>query len=89
MGVKWNWEEAFDAQIVQKVLPKLHGSRRKLENLLINLCYFFHSGKTLPQDEISTEEIIQKTGALFTMSFEKTKEMLITLRKNQFVSFIH
>ena len=86
---KWNWEEAFDAQIVQKVLPKLHGSRRKLENLLINLCYFFHSGKTLPQDEISTEEIIQKTGALFTMSFEKTKEMLITLRKNQFVSFIH
>lgn len=86
---KWNWEEAFDVQIVQKVLPKLHGSRRKLETLLLALCGFFFAGKNIISDESLPEEIIQKTGGLFKMSFEKTKEMLLTLRRNQFVSFIH
>jgi hypothetical protein len=33
----WAFEEAMDAQICQKVLPKLHGSRRKLEPLLCAL----------------------------------------------------
>lgn len=86
---KWSWEEAFDAQIVQKVLPKLHGSRRKLESLLLALCGFFFAGKIMSSDESLAEETIQKTGGFFRMSFEKTKEMLLTLRQNQFVSFIH
>jgi len=83
-----NWEDFLDAQIVQKILPKLHGSRRKLESLLICLCCYFQTGKTLPQDE-NAEEIIQNTGGIFRMSFEKAKEMLLTLRRDQFVSFIH
>jgi energy-coupling factor transporter ATP-binding protein EcfA2 len=33
----WNFAEAVDAQICQKILPKLHGSRRKLEPLLCAL----------------------------------------------------
>jgi len=86
---KWNWEEALDAQITQKILPKLHGSRRKLENLLIDLCRFFYSGKNVPDDESNADEVIKETGGLFRMSFEKTKEMLFALRRNQFVSFIH
>lgn len=33
-GVGWTFESAMDAQILQKLLPKLHGSRRGLEPVL-------------------------------------------------------
>jgi len=29
---KFDWQEALDIQILQKILPKLHGTRAKLEN---------------------------------------------------------
>ena len=44
----WSFEEAMDAQVVQKLLPKLHGSRRRLEPLLCGLaalCYYPHEWK--------------------------------------------
>jgi len=56
---------------------------------LLGLCGFFFAGKIMSSDESLAEETIQKTGGFFRMSFEKTKEMLLTLRRNQFVSFIH
>lgn len=37
-----NWMRYFDAQIKQKMLPKLHGSQRVLEDVLrelLELCY--------------------------------------------------
>ncbi len=33
----WNWRLAMDAQILQKILPKLHGSKRKIGSLLAAL----------------------------------------------------
>jgi hypothetical protein len=33
----WNWEENMDVQILQKILPKLHGSKRKMEPILNGL----------------------------------------------------
>ncbi len=45
----WSFQEAMDAQVVQKLLPKLHGSRRRLEPLLCGLaalCYYPHEWKT-------------------------------------------
>ncbi|KAF5053244.1 hypothetical protein DSECCO2_400390 [anaerobic digester metagenome] len=36
--VTWdNWDRYFDAQIMQKMLPKIHGSQRELENVLKEL----------------------------------------------------
>ena len=38
----WTFEAGFDAQIVQKLLPRLHGSQRKIEGILAalaSLCY--------------------------------------------------
>ena len=36
--IEWdNWERYFDAQIKQKVLPKLHGSEKAIGNVLTNL----------------------------------------------------
>ena len=33
----WDWKENIDTQILQKILPKLHGSKRKMERILIDL----------------------------------------------------
>jgi|GEM_PF-6420004 len=41
-GADWRFDEGMDAQIVQKLLPKLHGSRRAIEPMLCawaTLCY--------------------------------------------------
>ena len=35
-----NWERYFDAQIKQKILPKLHGSQKAIGNVLDNLFRF-------------------------------------------------
>ena len=37
-----NWQRYFDAQIMQKMLPKVHGSQRELDIVLeklFKLCY--------------------------------------------------
>jgi energy-coupling factor transporter ATP-binding protein EcfA2 len=36
-GDGWQFNEALDAQVLQKLMPKLHGSRRKLEPVLNTL----------------------------------------------------
>ena len=41
----WDFKDALDAQILQKILPKFHGPRKKLEPLLCALgafCYYNH-----------------------------------------------
>ena len=36
-GPAWNYKDALDAQIIQKLMPKLHGSARKLDGVLDKL----------------------------------------------------
>jgi 5-methylcytosine-specific restriction protein B len=36
-GEGWNYKEALDAQVMQKLMPKLHGSARKLTGVLDTL----------------------------------------------------
>ncbi|HVB57160.1 MAG TPA: hypothetical protein VNE63_12115 [Candidatus Acidoferrales bacterium] len=48
-GESETFRDAWDSQILQKVLPKLHGSRRKLEPILLALsayCYMEHKWST-------------------------------------------
>ncbi|HEU4964379.1 MAG TPA: hypothetical protein VFV52_11095 [Bacilli bacterium] len=42
-GDNWRFEDAMDAQIMQKLLPKLHGSRKSLEGVLHSLAVLCHS----------------------------------------------
>ena len=86
-----DWQRALDLQVLQKVLPKLHGSRRKLESTLVALGYFcFH----LISDEGSASSISgfdplrpPSDQPRLSRSFTKVQRMLNTLRANQFVSF--
>ena len=40
----WDWKAAMDAQILQKILPKLHGSKRKIGSLLAALARYCERG---------------------------------------------
>ncbi len=45
---EWSFDDAMDAQVVQKLLPKLHGSRKKLEAVLCALaalCFYGREGQ--------------------------------------------
>ena len=72
---EWNnWERYFDAQIKQKMLPKLHGSERVLGeaiNELSKLC-------------LDSSENIR-----FSTSYQKIKEMEKVLYEQRYVSFIN
>lgn len=42
----WDWQRCFDEQMMQKVLPKLHGDQAKLEAVLAALIVYCRTGKT-------------------------------------------
>lgn len=44
-GPTWRFEQALDAQVIQKLMPKLHGSHRKLYPTLMELQKFCEDNK--------------------------------------------
>ncbi|NDD30090.1 MAG: DUF3578 domain-containing protein, partial [Proteobacteria bacterium] len=79
--------EALDLQVMQKILPRLHGSRRQLEGLLQKLgryCHHLNAKNASSADDPTTWDREQ---AKLPRSFEKLCRMLKRLRANQFVSF--
>lgn len=77
-----NWNRYFDAQIKQKMLPKLHGSERAIgETLedLFNACFLEDSGRTF----------YVETSYKYPQSAKKLKEMKEVLNKQRYVSFIN
>jgi 5-methylcytosine-specific restriction protein B len=90
---KWSWVDAFDAQLLQKILPKLNGSRRRLEDLLVRLTIFCESGKVPPLAGNMPAHLqsvpVKRQTAVFKNSYRKLCDMLDAVRRDQFVSFIH
>ncbi|MFA8389147.1 MrcB family domain-containing protein [Burkholderia ubonensis] len=80
-----------DRIVMQKVLPRLHGSRRRLELPLLALAQFC---RDLP-DSVATDdklptlaiEEVPEQGAALPIAHAKTVRMLRSLRANQFASF--
>lgn len=101
-GQTW-FDAAMDAVVIQKLLPKLHGSRAKLESLLIDLALLCawdaatHGAKLAQNDGEKKSakssaallaEFEKEPGkARYPRSFEKLTRMLEKLRRDQFVSF--
>lgn len=54
-GAGWNFNTAMDAQILQKLLPKLHGSRNVLEPVLCTLAILCFTKRTWELDDESNE----------------------------------
>lgn len=82
----WEFEQIMDAAIAQKLLPKLHGSRRKLEKVLFSL-------GQLCVTEGEAEELLKKPESInwgnvkYPISFEKIVRMHKGLVENGFTSF--
>ena len=80
-------EEALDRQLMQKLLPRLHGARRQIEPTLIALAsYAWAPGADqVLQDPL--EPPASDDGPALPVSFAKLQRMIRRVRINQFVSF--
>lgn len=100
---KRNWLSDLDDEIMQKILPRLHGSRNRLGPLLGGLACYLHAvdrnaadeyfpadGDELAAKSIGDPEFraMTKAAARFPRSFGKIKMMAEILVEEQFVSFI-
>ena len=77
-----NWKRYFDAQIKQKMLPKLHGSERAIGETLDSLykaCFL----------EDSSQAISVETSYKYPESAKKLNQMKDALDKQRYVSFIN
>ncbi len=82
---KTDWRQALDVQVLQKILPRLHGSKKRIEPTLVVLArYCFALGEGDDLDPLNPPE--DKT-AVLPASFAKLVRMIGIARVNQFVSF--
>ncbi|MEP6872695.1 MAG: hypothetical protein ABI939_12720, partial [Anaerolineaceae bacterium] len=95
-GRGWTFETAFDAQVVQKLLPKLNGSQRAIEPTLRALAALCLAGDD-PDGKRQEEAIEFAEGkakmpgpeavARYPLSRSKLLRMARTVAQNGFVSF--
>jgi 5-methylcytosine-specific restriction protein B len=83
-------EQALDRIVLQKVLPRLHGARRRLELPLLSLLQYC---RDLPETVDSDEKLqalqpeLGNVSPRLPASYAKLSRMLRNLRANQFASF--
>lgn len=84
-------DEKLDIAIMQKLLPKLHGSRRKLCPMLITLggfCVDKEKIENIEKDVFSKEDFDFKTdGVIYPISLEKITRMYKGAIENGFASY--
>lgn len=88
---KSGWESDLDDQILQKLLPKLHGSTGRIGKLLAKLTNYCQSGKNEPDISLQLRaavELKEAESTPFPKSMAKLQSMIRTLEDEQFVSFI-
>lgn len=78
---------ALDLQISQKVLPRLHGSRRELGALLNDLAGFCFVGPEAPVPADFDAAAEQDDHAVLPISYDKLHRMARKLQINHFVSY--
>jgi len=76
-------DEALDLIAMQKLLPRLHGSRRRLEPVLKALMTWAGAEDRSEDDEVAGVD----EDARLPRTVTKLRRMLASLRANQFVSF--
>jgi len=95
------WKSDLDDEILQKILPRLHGSRTRIGPLLGALGWYLHSGnkeeamkffpascEELPEKPVQGIIAMHKAAAAFPRCFAKVQRMARVVIEEQFVSFI-
>jgi hypothetical protein len=82
---------AFDFQLVQKVLPRIHGSSERIYKVLIELLFYIEKGHT---ESVRTDQDFDKIEAMFPVESLKykraSKKILFMLKRfdeDRFTSF--
>lgn len=90
-GEKWSVEQITDAAIIQKLLPKLHGSQRKLSGVLKTLAVLCLKDALLAEKMLDSEyESLSNdlvASIKYPLSFEKIHRMYQRAKKDGFTSF--
>jgi len=87
-GDAWEFKAAMDAQILQKLLPKLHGSRNVLEPVLCTLAILCFAKRTWGLDEDGTDfahlkELRAEAAKAAHMEDESLDPLGVTLEGNR------
>ena len=85
-------QQAFDVQVCQKVLPRIHGSKRDIGDTIRDLAAFCFYGPPDDSKDFKTPDDFKIDGvdseeAKLSLSFEKLARMSQRLDKTHFVSF--
>jgi 5-methylcytosine-specific restriction protein B len=82
---------ALDLQVLQKVLPRIHGGRRRIEPVLCALGRFtfdLHADREIVEGRQVFDPLQESENpASLPLSYDKIQRMIRSLRANQFVSF--
>ena len=88
----------MDAQILQKILPKLHGSKRKIGSHLAALATYCEASDLPAAEKIAAAPAAVESYSAegpslcpnphFKNSHKKLCEMILSIRRDQFTSFI-
>ena len=87
---EWDVKDILDAAIMQKLLPKVHGSRRKLESVLVallTLCLIDGEKTTEYLNDKMQFEDFDKDKMKYPVSAEKIMRMYQNLISNGFTSY--
>lgn len=79
--------EKIDIAIMQKLLPKLHGSRRKLVPVLTTLGNLCYEGNNVVKDVFEFEGEYNFKSSKFPLTLEKMTKMYKGVMDNGFVSY--
>jgi 5-methylcytosine-specific restriction protein B len=80
-------DEVIDAAIIQKLLPKLHGSRNKIEKVLLALGSLCLKDPENTAFEMNDDKSDDKYDVKFALSYEKLKRMHKSVVSDGFTSF--
>lgn len=85
----WNKEQILDAAIMQKLLPKVHGSQRKLTPVLRSLAELCLHDKALASDFLNPKKEVsfENDKIKYPTSLEKIRRMQLGLVNNGFTSY--
>ncbi len=90
IDVSWNITDIIDAAIMQKLLPKVHGSRRKLEPVLKKLAELCFIGLQTFDDLLLAKtkiDFMDTSKIKYPISLEKILRMYDNLISNGFTSY--
>jgi len=81
-------KEVMDIQILQKILPKFHGTQAKLEEPLLKLLAFCGGKEGIPDESYLEKVTAYDEEAPFPRSAQKLARMIRNLKIQGYTSFI-